>query len=53
MSATNAELKREVRRLRSQLHRLARLFYTHARTDLAPDACLPMTRKLLAELGRK
>lgn len=40
-------LKKELRAQRKMIARLARILYTHARTDLAPDACLPTLRKFL------
>jgi hypothetical protein len=41
----------EVQRLRGVVSRLAFALYTHARTDLAPDAALPALRELVQELG--
>jgi hypothetical protein len=46
-------LRAELREQRRLLVKLARTFYTHARTDLAPEACLPCTRALLEELKDK
>jgi hypothetical protein len=51
--AKEKALRAEVIALRKAVRRLAKLFYTHARTDLAPDACLPATKALLRDLGVK
>lgn len=48
-----AALKREVKRQRAWLTKLAKAVYTHTRTDLAPDAALPAMRKLVGELVGK
>lgn len=50
MSAELTELRRELRRHRIWLVKLATALYTHARTDLAPDAALPALRELVGEM---
>jgi len=48
-----AQLRREVRALRSLVTRLARALYTHTRTDIAPDAALPAMKRIVDELRRR
>lgn len=43
----------ELGRLRALLLQLAEALYTHARTDLAPDECLPQVRRLLRRIRRR
>lgn len=48
-----AELRKELRAQRALIRRLARALYTHARTDLAPDAALPSLRRLIKDIEAK
>ncbi|MDB4996729.1 MAG: hypothetical protein JWM74_4161 [Myxococcaceae bacterium] len=46
-----AELRREVRQLRTWVTQLAKALHKHARTDLAPDAALPELQALVDEIN--
>lgn len=50
---TIAELSREIREHRALISRLSKALYMHARTDLAPDSCLPSLRRLIDKIDRK
>lgn len=49
MSAELSLLRREIRRQRTWIVRLAKALYKHARTDVAPDAALPSLEKLIRD----
>lgn len=44
-----AALRRELKRQRTMILRLARALHKHARTDLAPDAALPELARLVED----
>lgn len=48
-----AKLERAAKTDRAFLARLTRAFLKHVRTDLAPDAAVPETRRLVREIERR